>query len=146
MLPMFSVGVGAERRLCVRARRRATAQLPRAECRGPPFDSSDSKVLHKFWGLVGCEAWVALLAIARWRVMQFKARDLWFLLGERGVKSTWIRVLRCAPPGSPSCPRTQPRSGETTSLPRVSDGYGGQICYVLFFFFFSIAGGYLGSL
>ena len=93
---MFSVGVGVERRLCVRARRRATAQLPRAECRGPPFDSSDSKVLHEFLGLVGCEAWVTLLANAVWRVMQVKARNLWFLIGERGAKSTWIRVL---PPG-----------------------------------------------
>ena len=81
---MFSAGMGEERRLCVRARRRATTQLPRAECRGPPFDSSDSKVLHEFWGLVGCEAWEAILAIVVWEwVMQVKARDLWFLLGER---------------------------------------------------------------
>jgi len=98
---MFSDRVGGERRLCVRARRRATAQLPRAECRSPPFDSSDSKVFQEFWRLVGCEAWETLLAIALWRVVHVKARDLWFSLGERGAKSTQMRVLRYGPRALP---------------------------------------------
>jgi len=75
--------------------------------------------MYEFWGLVGCEAWETLLAIAVWRFAQVKARDLWFVLGERGAKSTPIRVLGYAPLCSSSCPRTQSIGGGTTSLPRV---------------------------